>query len=579
MGMNELLQRGQKMNSKILLIFIAPILVLCLCPNIALALNDEKPNLVVGTVATEADNISSGVWGTCEWTISGNGALVLSAGIGELFPDYSPPWSDYMDDITSVTVNGTVILPENVRGLFDGASNMVIADLSGFDTSNVANMRGLFCNCTSLKSIDLSSWDTSNTIDMSQMFAANSNLATIYVGDKWTTERVIDSDFMFAECESLSGGYGTTFDRNCTDVTYAHVDALDTPGYLTYKTPFAPKSSWVKEDGKWRYYDSEGNVVKNAWQTDSAGICRLDADGYAVASAWRQVGGKWYHFDSACHMEASKWVRDSKTWCYVDADGAAVASAWRQVGGKWYHFDSACHMVTGVQVIGGKVYRFNDNGTLISPDYMLDALSTKQLGSFTKLGIDVSQWNGDIDWNKVRNSGVDFAIIRCGYGDDYTSQDDITFLKNVSNAKAAGVKIGVYLYSYAHSTDQASSEAAHTIRLLKAAGLKPSDVPYGVYYDLEETDMGTVANRGLLARMSTIYCTAVQSAGYRPGVYSSLWWWNTYLTDPVFDKWSRWVAQWNTSCTYLGAYDMWQCSSEGSIPGIDGRVDTNVYYR
>ena len=212
-------------------------------------------------------------------------------------------------------------------------------------------------------------------------------------------------------------------------------------------------------------------------------------------------------------------------------------------------------------------------------DAVYDGLSDKNLGNFTRLGIDVSQWNGNIDWNKARDAGVDYAIIRCGWGDDYTFQDDTKFLQNVAGARAAGVPIGVYIYSYAYSTSQASSEAAHTIRLLKAAGLKPSDVPYGVYYDLEESSVGSVANRGLLASMSTTYCSSIKAAGYRPGVYSSLWWWNNYLTDPVFNNWSRWVAQWNTSCTYLGTYDMWQCSSVGSVPGISGSVDMDVYYR
>lgn len=212
-------------------------------------------------------------------------------------------------------------------------------------------------------------------------------------------------------------------------------------------------------------------------------------------------------------------------------------------------------------------------------DAVYDGLSDKKLGSFTKIGIDVSYWNGDIDWEKVRDAGVDYAIIRCGYGDDLSSQDDLRFIQNVKGAKAAGVEIGVYLYSYASSVSQAQSEAAHTVRLLRAAGLSGSDVPYGVYYDLEESSVGSVANRSLLARMSRTYCSAVKAAGYRPGVYANLWWWNTYLTDSAFNSWSRWVAQWNTSCTYLGTYDMWQCSSTGSVPGISGNVDMDVYYR
>ena len=243
---------------------------------------------------------------------------------------------------------------------------------------------------------------------------------------------------------------------------------------------------------------------------------------------------------------------------------------------QWRPQIAAGYVFGGPVVVQDRAYECVQTGVT---DSVYDGLSHLKLGNFTKLGIDVSQWNGNIDWNRVRDAGVDFAIIRCGYGSDYASQDDWTFMQNVSGARAAGIEIGVYLYSYAHSTDQALSEAAHTVRLLKAAGLGPSDVPYGVYYDLEEADVGNVANRGLLANMAATYCTAIQAAGYRPGVYSGLWWWDIYLTDPVFNSWSRWVAQWNTSCTYLGAYDMWQCTNEGVVDGIEGTVDMDVYYR
>ena len=194
-------------------------------------------------------------------------------------------------------------------------------------------------------------------------------------------------------------------------------------------------------------------------------------------------------------------------------------------------------------------------------------------------GIDVSVWNGDINWYKVAASGVRFAIIRCGYGSDFASQDDVKFLQNVKGARAAGLDIGVYLYSHATNTTGARSEAAHTLRLLKAAGLTPAKVKYGVYYDIEEADQYDTN----MAPVCDEYCSIIKSAGYKAGVYSSLSWWNSRLYSVSFNKWNRWVAQWppktgSQECSYSGSYKIWQCMSDGVVPGIVGRVDMNLAY-
>ena len=194
------------------------------------------------------------------------------------------------------------------------------------------------------------------------------------------------------------------------------------------------------------------------------------------------------------------------------------------------------------------------------------------------VGIDVSFWNGDIDWNKVAESGISFVIIRCGYGDDYTSQDDSKFFQNVKGAKAAGLDLGVYLYSYAQratGSESAASEAAHTLRLLKAAGLKPADLKYGVSYDIEDGSQSSI----WLLPLCKAYCTAIKAAGYKVSIYSYLYWWNSKLTDADYSKWDRFIAQWGvSSCGYTGDYKIWQCTSDGSVPGISGRVDMDLAY-
>ena len=185
-----------------------------------------------------------------------------------------------------------------------------------------------------------------------------------------------------------------------------------------------------------------------------------------------------------------------------------------------------------------------------------------------KKGIDVSEHQGVIDWNAVKNSDVEFVIIRCGYGDNYTSQDDQQWLRNVSECERLGIPYGVYIYSYAQTTAQAKSEADHVLRLLK--GHNPT---YPVYYDME--DSSTVNSKSQFAEFASIFCNAVEAAGYEAGVYANLYWWNTYLTDSRFSQWERWVAQYNYQCDYQGDYAMWQCTSSGKVSGINGNVDIN----
>lgn len=202
------------------------------------------------------------------------------------------------------------------------------------------------------------------------------------------------------------------------------------------------------------------------------------------------------------------------------------------------------------------------------------------------LGVDVSQWQGNIDWAAVKADGVEFAIIRCGWGGNHTSQDDPYFIKNVKGCLDNGIRIGVYLYSYGYNEQHAKSEAEHVLRLLSQAGLSPAMVDLPVYYDLEneagtgrpcgQHDGNKVAiSNDTLAKMANVFCSTLSNAGYKPGVYANLNWWTNYLTNSVFANWSKWVAQYNKSCSYSGPYDIWQCMSTGSIDGINGNVDIN----
>lgn len=216
------------------------------------------------------------------------------------------------------------------------------------------------------------------------------------------------------------------------------------------------------------------------------------------------------------------------------------------------------------------------NGELIDRDIatwnvdLPDGVSTFSVKGYW--GIDVSHHQGVIDWEAVKAAGVDFAIIRCGYGMNLTEQDDRQWSRNVSECERLGIPYGVYFYSYAMTADMAVEEGAHAVRLLQ--GHTP-DLP--VFYDMEENDQ-LVLGRDGLAEIARIFCDIVSSKGYEVGVYASLNWWNHYLTDAVFENWYRWVAEWHSSCNYNGRYEMWQYTNEGQISGINGFVDMNYWY-
>ena len=190
------------------------------------------------------------------------------------------------------------------------------------------------------------------------------------------------------------------------------------------------------------------------------------------------------------------------------------------------------------------------------------------------VGIDVSHHQGVIDWESVKRSGIDFAIIRCGYGLDLESQDDKQWERNASECERLGIPYGVYMYSYATSVEGAASEAQHALRLLN--GHTPS-LP--VFYDLEENRTAIVGNE-MIGSIAQTFCNTLQKNGYQVGIYANLNWWNNYLTAQEFQNssWFRWVAEWRASCSYGGRYEMWQYTNQGSVSGIAGNVDMDYWY-
>lgn len=173
-------------------------------------------------------------------------------------------------------------------------------------------------------------------------------------------------------------------------------------------------------------------------------------------------------------------------------------------------------------------------------------------------GVDVSTHNGNVDYQALKNAGIGFVIIRCGYGSDYVSQDDDRFFENVRKAETAGMPWGTYLYSYAKTAVMAQSEAQHVLRLLN--GKKPA---YGVWYDVEDPQLQGVD----VVTTSETFCQAIEAAGLYVGIYASLSWLNGALNSSRLDRYDKWVAQWSNKCTYSKPYGIWQYTDSLVIGG------------
>lgn len=186
-------------------------------------------------------------------------------------------------------------------------------------------------------------------------------------------------------------------------------------------------------------------------------------------------------------------------------------------------------------------------------------------------GIDVSSYQGVVDWAKVRDE-IDFAIIRCGFGGDFASQDDTRWEDNVSACEKYKIPYGVYLYSYATTVDKAGSEAEHVLRLL--SGHYP-ELP--VFLDLEESRISSLGNAKIL-EISKVFCEKITKAGYMYGTYANKYWFVNHLTDKWYDLFPKWIAQYNSYVTYTGKYDIWQYTDSGTVNGIKGKVDMNIAY-
>lgn len=190
-----------------------------------------------------------------------------------------------------------------------------------------------------------------------------------------------------------------------------------------------------------------------------------------------------------------------------------------------------------------------------------------------KNGIDVSKWNGTINWKEVKNNGIEFVMIRTGYGKENSSQIDKKFEENYNGAKYLGIPIGVYHYSYADSIEDAKKEAEFCLKIINGRKLE-----YPVCFDIEDKCMTTLSTETRTAICET-FCNTIENAGYYAMIYCNLNWYNNYLyKDRLFPRYDLWLAQWNKEKPSVEC-GIWQNADNGKINGISGNVDLNISYK
>ena len=290
--------------------------------------------------------------------------------------------------------------------------------------------------------------------------------------------------------------------------------------------------------------------VRSAAQDDTTTKLK-DKDGNQL---YVKVDGKYREAVSADYYKFDKFYKKLVTnYKYT---------GWQTIDNVTYFFDKNGNKVTGTQVIQGVQYTFDSNG----------ALSTGN-GS---MGIDVSKWNGNINWAAVKNSGVSFAIIRCGYRGSSTGAliQDPKFYANIKGAQAAGIKVGVYFFTQAVNEVEAVEEASMVLNMINGYGLQ---MP--VYIDTEgsggRADGIDKATRTAVCRA---FCATIQNGGKTAGIYASKTWFEGKLSVSALNGYKIWLAQYATKPTYGGRYDMWQYTSKGAVGGISGHVDLNILY-
>ena len=543
-------------------------------PKTEVTLSLSKSGLTLEAGKTETLSVSGGGSYTVEWSSSNNDVATVSGGIvtakaagKATITAKVTPGSDTVikgsDTLKcEVTVNAKTSQVEvklnktELNLIKDQKETLQIVDGSGKSYSGTWS--------TSDKSVAEVSSD-------GQVKAKKDGMATISVKVNAPSGVVIKNPDL--SCK-VSVGFK---DYKKVTINGLNVVAPNQTITLTAKSdPEGAEIIWRTHDKKYATVDEKGVVTGlKEGEVYIRAICKANEQIYAdikitvtTADAATKLkdkdGNQLYYKKNDKYIEATyKDYPEHKTFFRKRKDVAYKYTGWQTIDGHLYYFDKNGDYVTGEQVIQGAKYTFGSDG--------------KMSKSSGVMGIDVSKHNGNIDWNAVKNSGVSYVIIRCGYRGYSTGVlvEDPKFRSNIQGAKAAGLKVGSYFFSQAVNEVEAVEEASMAIDLVKGYGLN-----YPLFLDVEGSGgRADGISRETRTAVCKTFCQTVQNSGIQAGVYANKTWFTEKISTASLTSYKLWLAQYASAPTYTATrYDLWQYSSKGKVSGISGNVDMNISY-
>ncbi len=506
----------------------------------------------------------------------------------------TPVWTSGNKNVATVDMNGTVTAvaagSTTITATAEGVSascTVTVTDEQAAFSLNPASLelkKGEAKDIAVVSNVQIKSvaWGTDNpasvTVSGTGQNGATGRVTGVKEGNATLTVSITTTDNKETKlyCKVAVKG-----DYTKVTVTGAAQLAIGKTTTLTAVTePKDGKITWTSSNDKIAKVDDKGVVTGVAeGQVEIKAACTDNTAVYAVhklavkktvADGTTKLkdkdGNQMYYLDASGAYKEATYDDYSKYEKFYKMDKQASAykyTGWQTIDGSVFFFDKEGNFVTGEQVIQGAKYNFGSDGKMAT-------------GSGS-MGIDVSKWNGNIDWNAVKNSGVSYAIIRCGYRGSSTGAliEDPKFRSNIKGAKAAGLKVGVYFFSQAVNEVEAVEEASMALSLASGYGLN-----YPIFLDVESSGgRGDGISKETRTAVCKAFCSTVQNSGVSAGIYANKTWFTEKINTGSLTGYKIWLAQYASTPTYTATrYDMWQYSSKGKVSGINGNVDMNISY-
>lgn len=339
------------------------------------------------------------------------------------------------------------------------------------------------------------------------------------------------------------------------------------------------------------YYFNDSGQKQIGFQTINDHLYYFDNMGKMI-TGYMELEDKYYFFNDNGQSQTG-FIKEPQRTYYLTEEHLYLTGL-QKINEQTYYFDENGSMQIGFQTINNQKYYFKEDGTMMTGTITLDnkkytfneqgVLEKEEeigktfykedgsvLATNAKKIIDVSKFQGDIDWNQVKQSDVDGAILRLGFG-SYSL--DNKFVQNLNEVKRLQIPYGIYLYSYAVNKEEALSEANFVLNMLKQYDIQPT---LGIYYDIESNNITSYLTVIDYEQIIPTFLNQVRTANFKTQVYTYKSYANEKLYSPMIQKEITWIAQYNKECTWDGFYEGWQYTSSGQVPGINGNVDISIF--